>query len=45
MTQPAPKPDERAMLAKAASGLPGSRAYQAEVYRRTHEQLKKELGR
>ena len=45
MTQPAPKPDERAMLAKAASGLPGARAYQAEVYRRTHEQLKKETGR
>ena len=51
MTQPAPKPDERnernerAMLAKAASGWPGARAYQAEVYRRTHEQLRKELGR
>jgi hypothetical protein len=48
MTRPAPKPDERnerAMLAKAASGWPGARAYQAEVYRRTHEQLRKELGR
>ena len=48
MIQPDPKPDERnerAMLAKAASGQPGARAYQAEVYRRTHEKLKRELGR
>lgn len=48
MTQPAPKPDERnerAMLAKAASGLPGARVWQAQVYKMTHEQLRKELGR